>query len=386
MKKTLFLSAALVLSFALVSPLTADDESDARREEAKKNPIFQSSLTFLANPVPVADSVAATEAEMKLYVDKIPGTEVTFKMIPIKGGKFKMGSPEDEEGRNEDEGPQIEIEVQPFWMGEHEATWKEFEQFALKALRQGRKESDTLTAGDRIADVIAAPTNLWGTSTSHDNKGKAGYPASGMTLFAAQMYCKWLTALTGRYYRLPTEAEWEYACRAGTTTAFSFGADDADIDDYVWYFDNSLGDVEKVKQLKPNPWGLYDMHGNMAEWVLEHYAKDTYANRKPDTFAAPVKPPVHRLGMDDGINILRGGSADDTESSDLRSARRIQYNEEMRADDPQFPRSIWWLTNAPHVGFRVVRPLNPPKTEEELKQYEPDPNHWLDYRMVNERD
>ena len=384
MKKTT-LTAALGLSLAFISPLFAQYD-DPQKEEDMKNPIFQSSLTFLANPLPVADSAATTEAEMKPYVETIPGTELTFKMIPIKGGKFMMGSPESEEGRSDDEGPQIEVEVLPFWMEEHETTWLQFGQFALRDLQRNRRENDTLIARDRLADALAAPTNLWGTSSSHDNKGKQGYPATGMTIYAAQMYCKWLTALTGRYYRLPTEAEWEYACRAGSTTAYSFGDDDGDLDDYAWWFDNTLGDgVERVKQLKPNAWGLYDMHGNVAEWVLERHAADTYANRQPGTFAAPVRPAATLIGNMDPRNVVRGGDADTDEPADLRSARRLHYDESWRVDDPQFPRSIWWLTNAPAVGFRVVRPLDPPKTEEELKLYEADPAIWLEYRARNPR-
>jgi formylglycine-generating enzyme required for sulfatase activity len=307
-------------------------------------------------------------------------------MIPIKGGKFMMGSPASEKGRNEDESPQVEVEVQPFWMKEHETTWKEFEQFALKYVRGNRKPTDTLTQRERDADAHAAPTNLWGSSPSHDNRGKPGYPAAGMTMYAAQMYCKWLTVMTGRYYRLPTEAEWEYACRAGSTTAYSFGDDDEELEEYGHFFDNSGGDVQKIKTLKPNAWGLYDMHGNVAEWVLEQYAKDTYANRKPGTFAAPVKPPVSKVGDRDGINTIRGGSVDDDKPAALRSAARKHYNEEWRMDDPQYPKSIWWLTNNGSVGFRVVRPLNPPKTEEEAKQYDPNPEVWFEYYQRNSRD
>jgi formylglycine-generating enzyme required for sulfatase activity len=127
------------------------------------------------------------------------------------------------------------------------------------------------------------------------------------------------------------------------------------------------------------------MHGNVAEWVLEQYAKDTYANRKPGTFAAPVKPAASEVGNDDIVNVVRGGWAEHDEPADLRSARRIKYDEDWRADDPQYPRSIWWLTKQPCVGFRVVRPLNPPKTEEEAKQYEPDPKVWFKYRGLNSR-
>ncbi|MCL2005689.1 MAG: formylglycine-generating enzyme family protein [Planctomycetaceae bacterium] len=384
-KKAYLLAAVLGLSLALACPVAAD-EADPEREAAMKNPLFQSAMTFLANPAPLPDSVAATEAEMKSYTETIPGTNITFTMVPIKGGKFTMGSPASEEGRNDDEGPQIEIEVKPFWMEEHETTWLAFEQFALRYLRQNRGVSDTLTERERLADALAAPTNLWGISDSHNNKGKAGYPAAGMTMYAAQVYCKWLTAITGRYYRLPTEAEWEYACRAGTATRFSFGDDDGDLDDYAWWFDNTMGDVQQVKQLKPNPWGLYDMHGNIAEWVLERYAADTYANRQPGTFAAPVRPALTRVGGQDGINVVRGGSADSDESADLRSARRLRYDERWRADDPQFPKSIWWIVNNPSIGFRVVRPLEPPKTEEEAKLYEPDPEIWFEYQKSNSRD
>jgi formylglycine-generating enzyme required for sulfatase activity len=382
MKKTLLLACLLGLSTAFAFPLFADDELDPIAAEAMKNPIFLPSLKFLENPVPVDNSEATTEAEMKLYTEKIFGSDQTFKMIPIKGGKFKMGSPNSEDGRNDDEGPQIEVEVQSFWIEEHETTWKEFEQFALKYIRLNR---GTATEREKLADALAAPTNIWGTSSAHENRGKVGYPAAGMTMFAAQAYCKWLTAITGRYYRLPTEAEWEYACRAGSTTAFSFGDDGGDLDDYAHWYSNTQGEVQKIKTLKPNPWGLYDMHGNVAEWVLELYDKDTYANRKPGT-AAPVKPPVSRVGNQDGINVVRGGYVDSDEPSELRSARRMKYDETWRADDPQFPKSIWWLTSKGSVGFRVARPLQPPKTEEEAKQYEPDPKVWFEYYQRNSRD
>jgi formylglycine-generating enzyme required for sulfatase activity len=384
MKKTLL---AVALGFAVACPLFAEDDLSPQKAESTKNPLFQSSLTFLQDPVPVADSVATTEAEMKPYIEKIPGSDQTFKMIPIKGGKFKMGSPNSEKGRLADEGPQIEVEVQPFWMEEHEVTWKEFEQFALQYLRQNRKSTDTLSSRERAADALAAPTPAWNIgSVSHDNAGKPGYPASGISLYTAQVYCKWLTILTGRYYRLPTEAEWEYACRAGSTTAYSFGDDDGDLDDYAWWFVTSGGSSQKVKTKKPNAWGLYDMYGNVAEWVLEHYAKDTYANRKPGTFAAPVKSPVTSIG-DAGFvdHVARGGHCEDDEPENLRSARRLKSVKDWAAQDPQYPKSLWWLTDAPYVGFRIVRPLTPPKTDEEAKLYEPDPNQVVDYAGQNPR-
>ena len=373
----------IALSFLLAVTSVSAEESrfTAPPNERLDNPVFQSSLEFLRNPVPVADSDATSEAEMKSYIEKIPGTEVVFKMVPIKGGKFLMGSPVNEKGRQADEGPQHEVEIKPFWMEEHETTWKEFEQFALKMLRINADVEKSAQA--KIADAIASPTPPYNISSiSHDNAGKPGYPASGMTTYAAQIYCKWLTALTGRYYRLPTEAEWEYACRAGSKAAYSFGNDADEIEDYAWWFDNSDGRSKKVKQKKPNAWGLYDMHGNVAEWVLEQYSPETYKNRKPNSFGLPVEQPA---GAGFG-QIARGGHCEDDKEADLRCARRLYAVEKWKNDDPMFPQSIWWVTDAAFVGFRVVRPLEAPKTEEEAKLYEADPQIWIDYTELNPRE
>ena len=378
---------ALTPLFLLATVITfaAEESLTAIQKQRLDDPLFKSSLEFLKTPVPIADSTATAETEMKPYTEKIPGTEVVFKMVPIKGGKFLMGSPEDEEGRLDDEGPQHEVELKPFWMEEHETTWKEFEQFAMTLLRLAHAQNPSveLSPQEKIADAMACPTRAWNPGViSYDQFGKPGYPASGITVYAAQVYCKWLTTLTGRYYRLPTEAEWEYACRAGSASAFSFGDDADDIDDYAWHFDNTDGEgYKKVKQKKPNAWGLYDMHGNVAEWVLEQYSPDTYKNRKSDMFGAPIKKPS---GSGFG-QVARGGSCDNDDMTNLRSARRLYSVPQWKEQDPQFPKSIWWMTDAAFVGFRIVRPLEPPKTEEEAKLYEPDPKVWFDYAELNSR-
>ncbi|MGL6195242.1 MAG: formylglycine-generating enzyme family protein [Thermoguttaceae bacterium] len=373
-----FVFVSLVACVASV----AAEELSARTKENMKNPFFKSSLEFLKTPTPLDDSEATEQDKMKAYTETIPGTEYSFKMIPIKGGKFIMGSPEDEDGRDDDEGPIHEVEVKPFWIEEHEVTWKEFEQFALKILRDTRKNKTNVSERESDADALAAPTPAYDIgSISHDNAGKVGFPASGMTHYAAQLYCKWLTMLTGRYYRLPTEAEWEYACRAGTKTPYSFGEDDSDIDDFAWHFENSDGVSKKVKQKKPNAWGLYDMHGNLAEWVLEQHDNATYTKRKPEMFGNPVAPPKGKyFGQ-----VARGGSCEDDEKEALRSANRIKCVADWKKQDPMYPQSIWWMTDAPYIGFRIVRPLDPPKTEEEAKIYEPDPAVWLEYAETNHR-
>ena len=190
--------------------------------------------------------------------------------------------------------------------------------------------------------------------------GRKGQPAICITHHSAMEYCRWLSAKTGKIYRLPTEAEWEYACRAGTTTAYSFGDDPAKLGDYAWYVENAEK-PQPVGKKKPNPWGLYDMHGNVAEWCLDHYVADIYSTvrRRTSRRSGPVVLPTAK----EYPYVARGGSWDD-DADRLRSAARAASNPEWSVQDPQRPQSIWWHTDATFVGFRVVRPL---EEQENLK-------------------
>jgi formylglycine-generating enzyme required for sulfatase activity len=314
--------------------------------------------------IDVPNAAAASESQMKPYTEIITGTTSKFDMVPIPGGRFVMGSPESESGRKEDEGPQHEVEIAPFWMGKHEVRWDEYEIWSYKLDVQRRQIlSLQPTELDKLADVVTRPTAPYTDMTF--GMGKEGYPAICMTQFAAKKYCEWLTAKTGRYYRLPTEAEWEYACRAGTKTAYSFGDDPEKLGDYGWYFDNSDEAYHKVGLKKPNPWGLYDMHGNVAEHVLDKYDPNFYKLCAGKLVANPLNLPTELENRG-----ARGGSWDD-DPEQLRSAARRGSTAEWKVQDPQIPQSQWYYTDALFCGFRVARPLVEPTAEEKPK-YGPD--------------
>src|SRR5262249_36634226 len=130
------------------------------------------------------------------------------------------------------------------------------------------------TPSELAADAVTKPSTPYVDETY--GYGRDGYPVLCITHHAAMEYCRWLSARTGKLYRLPTEAEWEWACRAGTTTAYSFGDDPGKLDEHAWFDKNSGDTPHKVGTKKPNPWGLHDMHGNIAEWCLDHYHPATY--------------------------------------------------------------------------------------------------------------
>jgi formylglycine-generating enzyme required for sulfatase activity len=314
------------------------------------------SSNILAEDTPVAAE------SMKPYTESIEQTEVTIDFVPIPGGTFKMGSPSDELGRDTDEGPQHTVSIEPFWMGRYEVTWDQYEVWGENIDIQRRQifglnPSDL----DKVADAVTRPTPPY-TDMSF-GMGKRKNPAICMTQHAARKYCEWLSAKTGHYYRLPTEAEWEYACRAGTDTAYSFGDDPAALDEHAWYSGNSDGSYHEVGQKKPNPWGLYDMHGNVSEWVLDQYVAKAYRDRK-----GPVSNPLV-LPLTLYPRVVRGGGWDD-QPIRLRSAARISSSEEWKQQDPQIPQSIWYHTDAHSVGFRLVRPLRVPSADERGKKWD----------------
>ena len=308
----------------------------------------------------VAASKERAEADMKPYTNTIPGTEVTYAMLPIPGGEFLMGSPAAEAKRNEDEGPQHRVKIEPFWMEQCVVTWNEYELFMYPEDKAPAPADGTTNYTSATADAVTRPTKPYVEMSF--GMGKDGYPAISMTQHAASIYCQWLSAKTGHFYRLPTEAEWEYACRAGATTAYFFGDDPAQLGQYAWFGDNSDYKYQKVGRKKPNPWGLYDILGNVDEWTLDQYDPNYYkqlTGTVPEPWNKSTKPYPQ---------VVRGGSWQD-DPDKLRAACRRGSSSDWKMQDPQLPKSIWFMTDAQFLGFRIIRPLKVPAAEEMFKYW-----------------
>ena len=270
-----------------------------------------------------------------------------------------MGSSKSEVGHFGDEGPQHEVAVDAFWMGQFEITWDLYNLFVSRELDVYQVKKSPSSEVQIDVDAVSGATTPYVEMSF--GMGIEGYPAICMTQLAAVKFCEWLSAMTGHFYRLPTEAEWEYACRAGSTTSYSFGNTTENLGEYAWYASNSDDKYQPVGTKKPNAWGLYDMHGNVAEWTLDQYVPTSYRTRK-ELVKNPFQEPSKIYPK-----VVRGGSWMDAPKR-LRSAARRPSTKKWKMRDPQIPKSKWWHTDAPFVGFRVVRPVKTP-TEEEQRKY-----------------
>lgn len=304
--------------------------------------------------------------EFERYSETVPGTGIRFDMIPIPGGSFQIGSPDREPGRLENEGPVREVELSPFFMAEIEVTWDMYMTFFRETASEGRTDAGAYIA-DRDAesiDAISGPTPPWGNPDQGWGWGER--PAITMTYHGAETFCRWLSQKTGKNYRLPTEAEWEYAARGQTNTPYFFegspkrftqttfrnrlfGADTTTINTYVIYQANSQLRTQLPDSVKANPFGLKNMLGNVWEFTADYYAEDAYA-MYPENMA--IKDPQ---GPPSGTErVIRGGSYK-SDAFDVRAAtRRPTQHDAWLITDPQIPKSIWWYSDSYDVGFRVV--------------------------------
>lgn len=282
-------------------------------------------------------SVERSPAAMKPYKHAIPGTDVSYEMLPIPGGKFTMGTPASEPGHKPDESPQHPVTLEPFWMASREVTWNEYRLFMFATL------SGETAGADKTLDAVSRPTKPYMEMSF--GMGTEGFPAISMTQHAANKYAEWLSAKTGHFYRLPTEAEWEYACRANAPAPVP-------LEDYAVFKTNSKEKYAKVGSKRPNAWGLFDMLGNVMEWTVDQYDAKAYEHPKawyPTKTSYP--------------HAVRGGGWDDP-ADKVRCGARVASDASWKKQDPNLPKSIWYHTDATWLGFRLVRPLKIPSAED----------------------
>ncbi|HVK18789.1 MAG TPA: SUMF1/EgtB/PvdO family nonheme iron enzyme [Fimbriiglobus sp.] len=314
---------------------------------------------------PTPDVPVKVNLPAKNFTETLPG-DVKFEMVYVPGGEFVMGSPESEPGHQPDEGPQHKVRVKPFWLAKCEVTWEEYYDFWKDEGLFKTDEVPQELQANLKPDAITKPTNTY-VDELYDH-GKEGHPAICMTHHAAMMYCHWLRWKTKKGYRLPTEAEWEFACRAGRTGPYGFDEKTEKLEDHAWLKANSASEehsaesqrkdngdptTHKVGTKKPNKYGLHDMHGNVWEWCLDYHDPKFYAKFPADVVTlGPVNRPTDKKWS----HTVRGGSWAD-KADRLRSAARRGSDKSWMKHDPQLPQSIWWLTRMDVVGFRVALPV-----------------------------
>ena len=298
------------------------------------------------------------------FIETIPGTAASISMIAVPGGEFTIGSPVDEPFREDNEGPQRRVRISPFFMGEVEVTWDQFWAFYSETMSEGRTPPAVIYANNSRDDIdaVSGPTPPFGLPDQ--GWGMGSRPAITMTHYSAQTFCQWLSLKTGKKYRLPTEAEWEYAARGGTQTPYFFEGnprklsnegflkdifkpDTTEIDSHVIYVNNSDNRSQEPSETRPNPFGLKNMLGNVMEYCEDWYAEDSYESITDGE--------LDPRGPSEGTeHVVRGGHYN-SDAADLRSAARSHTeHDDWLKTDPQNPKSIWWYSDVKGIGFRVV--------------------------------
>ena len=306
---------------------------------------------FIIPIIFVLISIEISAQKFEDYQQKVEGEKFDFELVAITGGNFMMGNVETV--KSSDEKPLHNIEVDDFWMGKYEISWTQYDAFVY-----AKNTADAFIPESELHKLgIDAIT---GASVPYVEMsfgmGKENFPAVNMTQYAALMYCKWLTAKTGIFYRLPTEAEWEYVCKKGKTDS------DNALTQVAWYDENANNKYQNIGSKKSNVLGIYDLLGNVSEWVLDQYSITYYAN-SPENNPWNIPKTLYPI-------VVRGGSWKDTAKKVCCSARGASKSK-WKQRDPQIPKSNWWFTDASFVGFRIVRPEVQP-SQDEISKY------WLE--------
>jgi formylglycine-generating enzyme required for sulfatase activity len=278
--------------------------------------IMGAALIVLSSVVYVAPQAVALNGEkpkspdtpLPTVTDTLPNSLVKWEMIQIPAGTIEMPDPANP-------GAKKPVQIKRIWMGKAEILWDLYDIYAFRLDLTDEEKAKNVDAASRPSKPYGAPDRGF---------GHQGYPALSMHHNAAEFFCKWLSKKTGKKYRLPTEAEWEYACRAGATSIPKY--DDKSLEDIAWYWENADDKTHPSGTKKPNAWGFVDMLGNAAEWVI----------------------------MPDGKGALAGGSYND-KTDKIQPGFRDFYKPEWQSQDAHTPKSKWWLSDGPFVGMRIVR-------------------------------
>ena len=329
-----------------------------------KNAIHAKNVSFgsVATENEIIFTHPATVEKFENFTEYIPGTSVKFDMVAIPGGVFEMGSDPNQKTDKPDEKPVRITKLSPFFIAKTEVTWNEYLSFYYATAAEGRTSGQSKKQNND-PDAITGATPPWGAPDQ--GWGMGTRPAITMTYHAAEIYCKWLSKVTGKKYRLPTEAEWEYACRGGTTGSYYFEGEPKDfkkkgifgkifsessdeIYQYINFIGSGIGKTIEPGEVKANPFGLFNMAGNIAEFCLDWYAPNAYEQYNYDTLINPGGP---ESGTE---HVIRGGSFKSSAINVRGASRDYTKTEKWLMTDPQMPKSIWWYSDCNHVGFRVV--------------------------------
>lgn len=248
-----------------------------------------------------AEPVSSAQADLEPFSLRIDEAMVELEMIPIPEGSITIAGDDS----------RADVEVGPFWISRTEVSWDLFDVFAF-----GSADPDEATG----EDAILRPSKPYGAPDR--GFGHRGYAAISMSYLVAEQFARWLSHRTGDVYRVPTEAEWEYACRAGREDALA----DEELAEYAWFWDNAFDETHPIGELEPNAFGLHDMLGNAAEWC-------TGLNGEP----------------------LACGGHFLSKAEDVHCGARMTPSPKWQETDPQIPKSRFWLTDGPFMGFRIIR-------------------------------
>lgn len=248
---------------------------------------------------------AVLEDTLSAFTETIPDHLVSFDMVPVSGGTVDLQLGETTET----------VEVESFWISSTEVTWDLYDIFAYQL---DLEENERL----KNADAVTRPSRPY--QSPDYGYGHQGYAAICVTYHAAEKFTVWLSEKTGKTYRLATDAEWQLAAQGGAAEAVTMDADE--LDAYAWVRENADDKTQAVASKSPNAAGIYDMLGNVREWVAGH----------------------------DGKPVTRGGSFKDA-AEKVNVFARAKQHWKWNETDPQIPKSKWWLSDGYHVGFRIVR-------------------------------